>query len=369
MSLPPKTSKSPALHGGWSPADIVSGIYNRVSFAGSILKTNLLKQRIPLVVFLVVNNRCNLKCAYCFGDYPMRDVPDIPTSRLLELVDELADMGTKRMVVHGGETLMRKDIGQIVRHIKSRRIHLAMVTNGYFLRQRYQEILEVDSLCISLDGTREGNDINRGEGSFEKILDAIQFAKEVGFHLRVNATLTRYTMNDVEYLARLAQEIGFELEYALLYKPLSDKNKHYQMSDEEMRSTLEKILELKHKRYPIFISESAIKHALQWPTTYRKIQFYASEMPPGLRFRCHWGHEVVVIDADGFVYPCFPLNDTFPALNVLEVGFKKAYQHLESNSCQTCYHLTNSDNSYLFEGKPDVWLDQAKVNLRDLLRK
>ena len=124
----------------------------------------------PISVVLVVNNRCNLNCNYCFGDYGNRRDTDYTTEELVKIIDDLYDLGTRYMIVHGGETLLRKDIGYIVNYIKNKGIYVGFITNGILLQKKIDEIRNVDSLCISLDGRMEGNDLNRGKGAFEALL-------------------------------------------------------------------------------------------------------------------------------------------------------------------------------------------------------
>ena len=40
------------------------------------------------------------------------------------------------------------------------------------------------------------------------------------------------------------------------------------------------------------------------------------------------GRFMCLIEPDGFVYPCGQLIGKFPALNIREVGFKKAWENL-----------------------------------------
>ena len=48
-----------------------------------------------------------------------------------------------------------------------------IITNGYLTERYLDELALCDSVCVSLDGEKEGNDLNRGEGSFQKAVDAI----------------------------------------------------------------------------------------------------------------------------------------------------------------------------------------------------
>lgn len=345
-------------------------VVSRLRLPARIARNRLLGREEPVVAFLIVNNGCNLKCSYCFGDYPARDIPDFTAEECFSFIDAFREMGTRLMVVHGGETLMRPDIGRIVDRIKDRGMACALVTNGYFLAEKADAIRRVDSLCISLDGRREGNDVNRGEGAYDRTVAAIRLAKERGFRLRVNATLTSRTHADVDHLCELAREIGFLVEFCFLYKELSPRNQHLFLEDEPIREALGRILAYKRKGYPVLLSESTIEYALRWPTTYKKIRFEEGEIPESFRGEareCRWGRSIVILDADGSLIPCFPQNDSFKALNVRDVGLQKAYAHvLATNKCRTCYHLTINEYNRLVDLDAGVIANQVRVNLRDI---
>ncbi len=321
----------------------------RISYVLRILRNKILRREEPVIVALTVNNACNLDCSYCFGSYSNRRAKDdFTTEELIKIIDELWHLGTRNLTVHGGETLLRKDIGYLVDYMKQKGFYVNLVTNGILFPQRYKEIRNVDSLCISLDGAEEGNDKNRGRGTYKKIIEAIRLAKVEGFRLRVQATLTKYTAGDVEFLAKLAQEIGFELEFSLLYKP-SNYELEMAMDDDETKKAIQKIIEAKKKGSPIFTSYRVLYNAFDWPYSYKKSKLFKNELPKNFRkIDCYYGKTKMIIDADGFVYPCFPMIEEFKPLNIKEVGAEKAFEHVrETNPCVACCFLTNNDHNLL----------------------
>ena len=78
----------------------------------------------------------------------------------------------------------------------------------------------------------------------------------------------------------------------------------------------------------------------------------------------------IVIDANGCAYPCSSLNDKFKALNVKEVGVKKAYEHiLKINTCEACYFLTQNDWSLLLGLSGRQYREQMKIQLRQIFNR
>ena len=109
----------------------------RLSLPVRLIRNKILRRIEPVIVILVVNNGCNMRCTYCFGEYSRREnFRDFTTQELKNIIDELYKIGTRNMVVHGGETLLRDDIGEIVDYLKSKRIYVSLVTNGVLLPKK-----------------------------------------------------------------------------------------------------------------------------------------------------------------------------------------------------------------------------------------
>ncbi|MBI4680174.1 MAG: radical SAM protein, partial [Nitrospirae bacterium] len=255
-----------------------------------------------------INNACNFRCKYCFGEYYSRGASvDFTTEELKVIIDDLDNNGTIYATVHGGETLLRKDIGEIVRYMKSKRWHVNLITNGSLIPQKIKEIEMLDGICISLDGRKENNDCNRGKGAYDNALNAIKIVKEYGIPLRVQSTLTRYTKNDIRYMAELARQYHFHLEFSILF-PTTPTMEELSLSDNEIRTAIEEIIKVKKEGFPIFISDESLNLALHWPVSFKTPTLTIDGLPPGVKpIPCGYTRHKFTIDADGRAFPCFPL--------------------------------------------------------------
>ena len=86
-------------------------------------------QRAPLSVWLSVTTRCDALCATCAT--PLRKTEECSTETLVELIDGLARRGTARVVLTGGEPLLREDIGVIVDRCAGHGMYVELETNGH----------------------------------------------------------------------------------------------------------------------------------------------------------------------------------------------------------------------------------------------
>jgi MoaA/NifB/PqqE/SkfB family radical SAM enzyme len=345
----------------------------RLKLPYEILKCHISNNYKPLVILLYLTDRCNSKCRYCVGNWSGRKIKDYTTDEVKKIIDECRSLGSIHITIHGGELLLRNDTKEIIDYLKENKFYVNVVTNGILLPSKIDEIANVDSLCISLDGREENNDYNRGKGTYKASMTAIKLAKEKGFRLTVQSTLTNRSVKDIEYLCRQAKEIGYFQQFSLLLKPLTPEEKELGLSDEGARDALRQILKLKKEGYPVFTSYRALKNAINWPYGFDKQRLEIAELPPGNKLiKCFFGKLKIAIDADGFAYPCSTLNDSRVSneLNVKDVGVKKAYEHILKNKpCEACYYLTQNDWNLLLGGSLRQYMNMAYIHLSEIFRK
>ncbi len=331
---------------------ILKRVYSRGRYFSALIRQKLSGREYPIIAIIVVNNKCNWNCTYCFGDYPNRKEIDYTTDELKYLVDELYGMGVRYINVHGGEALLRPDIGEVCHYIKNKGMYLCVITNGALLPKKIAELRCVDNLTLSLDGALDGNDRNRGKGTFAITLNAIELALAEKIPLRVQATLTRHTMGDIGFLAELARQMNFHLQFSILFKPLK-KASDFQMSPHEIRSAVEKIGKYRQKGYPIFTSQKVLNATYEWPYHFHeKHHITEEEIPASYRphqIECFYSRTKFTIEADGYVYPCFLTTDgSFTPQNWKEVGVQAAIDHVQqTNRCRACPAMTQNDHNLL----------------------
>lgn len=347
-------------------------IINRSRFFLSLLYCRIFKTDKPLFIVLVTNNSCDFKCGYCYGDYGNRKgIPDFSTKRLLEIIDELKGMGTRILTLHGGESLLRKDFGEILNYAKLRGFYVSLNSNGTLVPRRIDELKCLDNLCISMDGNEESNDKNRGKGSFKKAIAALEAAKENNIPIVVSATLTRENINDMEFLADLGKRMGFKIQYSILYNS-GDLNKDIVMNDREIRQVTNKILNLKKQGYPIYYADNVLISSVQWPESYNEVRFFTKkdrEYTKHLRLvPCYHGKLKYQIDADGRVVTCWAHNDT-DAPNINHLSLKEALKQCkEKNDCEFCCFLANNEHNAVMHMSPRNILRMIVLHIFESLK-
>jgi len=137
----------------------------------------------PSSVALHLTEACNLRCKMCYfwgesGAYTKnKSKPKVLDFDILKsLVEELTNVKAKPFYsLFGGEPLTYPHLEELILAIKETKAFIDTPTNGILLGE-YAKILVrsgFDQVRVSLDGTQEINDYQRGKGSYEKALNGI----------------------------------------------------------------------------------------------------------------------------------------------------------------------------------------------------
>jgi hopanoid biosynthesis associated radical SAM protein HpnH len=177
-----------------------------------LIKQKLMgRERYPLVLMLEPLFRCNLACSGC-GKI---DYPDAILNRRLsvqECLDAVDECGAPMVAIPGGEPLIHKEIGEIVKGIVARKKFVSLCTNALLLEKKLHLFEPSPYLFFSihLDGLKHHHDKSVClEGGFEKAVDAIKAAKAKGFSVNVNCTIfDGHPAEDIAAFLDLTEELG-----------------------------------------------------------------------------------------------------------------------------------------------------------------
>ncbi len=169
------------------------------------------RQRYPLVLMLEPLFRCNLSCFGC-GKI---DYPDAILNKRLsvqECLDAVDECGAPMVAIPGGEPLIHKEIGEIVKGIVARKKFVSLCTNALLLEKKLHLFEPSPYLFFSvhLDGIKQHHDKSVCmEGGYEKAVDAIKAAKAKGFTVNVNCTIfDGHPAEDIAKFLDLTNELG-----------------------------------------------------------------------------------------------------------------------------------------------------------------
>lgn len=336
-------------------------LYRGARLAHKIFEARLIKKRMPINVYFLVTNRCNLKCFFCYPKVFDRDIEDLPTEKIFAIIDELVEFGTRYIILEGGEPLLRQDIGEIIDYVKFKGVVCELITNGFMIKKRLEAIRRLDSLCISIEGEEKANDLIRGDGTYRKTMEGINVALNSKISIRLHATLTRYNYHSLDYLAKLAKKAQATL--TISQPSIHMEHEALKFSDDELRNFWRMVRQYKQRGYPIGTSFSTLDYVINWPFSYNHILRQGTSVENFKPIQCSLGRLSCNVDANGMVYPCSILFHKY-GLNMLEKGIRKAWDYFKELDCVSCGHVNQVEQSEIFSGNIKNIYNSARYFLK-----
>ncbi|OGS06516.1 MAG: hypothetical protein A2270_07470 [Elusimicrobia bacterium RIFOXYA12_FULL_51_18] len=239
--------------------------------------------------YMHLTMRCNFNCSYCYNrDWHKNFRDELKTDDWAKVADKLSKTTIKHINVTGGEALVRKDAGVIIKKLAELKFRVSLLTNGSLLGERYKEVLPyVNSIVLSLDSENEhSNELNRSAIGFQNILQVIRkITKEFPDKLVVRSVITASNIDEVkEFHDKLKNEYGVKNTIKTMLIP-------NRIEDIAQVPELEKIKTLNDTE----IGESNVY------------------------YRCSAGKKIIALSPSGDIFPCQSLmHEEFKMANIFD---------------------------------------------------
>lgn len=139
------------------------------------------KCSIPRAMLIDPTYECNLNCIGCYAAGYGKD-EGLSFEELDDIISQAEKLGIHFFLYTGGEPLMRKyDLVKIAKKHKFSIFHA--FTNGTMIDEAYaDEVAKIENLTFGfgVEGFREETDFRRGEGTYDKIMEAMDLLKQRG---------------------------------------------------------------------------------------------------------------------------------------------------------------------------------------------
>jgi radical SAM protein with 4Fe4S-binding SPASM domain len=149
----------------------------------------------PVIAVWEITLRCDLACRHCGSRAGVARPDELTTDECLDVVRQLAELGTREVALIGGEAYLRDDWLDILRAIKERGMLPTMTTGGRGMtpeRAHAAATAGLFSASVSIDGDERTHDRLRGvAGSYRSALDAMTNLRDAGVHVTVNTQINR----------------------------------------------------------------------------------------------------------------------------------------------------------------------------------
>lgn len=326
----------------------IKKIIKNVNSIKQLLKIYALGKRLPLNVTHIITTRCNYRCKYC--DMPSHTYNEMNTQQIFTIIDQMAKAGVRRYGISGGEPLLREDIGEVIDYAKSKGMIVTLFTNGFFVKQKIEQIKNIDVLLISLDGDHSVHDIHRHIGAYDKAIEAIQIANTYKIPVWIGFTLTKYSVNKIDFILEKSKELGFKILVQPVFNypgySADEKTiKEMQEFGDDFRKAINMLIQKKEEGYSIITSTTYLKNM---------ISPYDKKVPHWNRNTCWAIKAFCALTPDGLIAPCFKTYNIKNWPDATKLGFLKALELIPEFTCEGCYSYATTEFNYLYSLNPEV---------------
>jgi Fe-coproporphyrin III synthase len=312
------------------------------------LKSNRIYS-LPIVI-LMPHSRCNCRCVMCDIWKGNNNIKQLEEADIQKMLESMRKLGTKLVVMSGGEALMHPNFFRLCDIIKSQNIKITLLSTGLLLKRFASEIIsKTDEVIVSLDGSKEVHDkIRNIPNAFDKLKEGVQELKRLDPKFKVTArcVIQKENFMDLPKIVEAAREIGLDQISFLTADVTTDAFNRPELWGEEKVSEiklspeeLERFKQVIENFIETYSEDFKNKFIAESPEKIRRFYEYYAAFQGLTEFplvRCNAPWVSAVIEADGTVRPCF---------------FHEVIGDIRENSLS---EIINSDKSISFRKNLDV---------------
>jgi len=178
----------------------------------------------PAYVVWELTLRCDHACTHCGSRAGPARPSELSVQEALRVVDELANMGTREVVLIGGEAYLHEGFLDVAVALKARGVAPTITTGGRAVSAELADQMRqagIVRVSVSIDGLEATHDAMRNlKGSYAYALAALRHAREAGIAIAANSNFNRFNCADLEALYDVLRAEGIVSWQIQLTAPL-----------------------------------------------------------------------------------------------------------------------------------------------------
>lgn len=306
-----------------------------------LLGRRITRRKSPFQVTFSLTNRCNFRCDYCH--IPLQTRPEMSTAEWRAAIDEFADAGMGRASFMGGEPLLRKDVPELIEHVKRRGVHASINTNAWLVPQYIDAVSRLDLVCITLDGPPEVHDAQRHSGSYARVIDSLELLRARGTKTVTMTVLTERSIDTVDHVLEIAKRFEIQAFFQLEHDAGMDVSLPIAptVTSARVARMTEKLAARKREGWPVGNSFAILE-------TQREQRYL------GGCDACYAGTYFAYVLSDGTVSHCLFTQGQVPQGNGRDRGFLRAFQELYAPEGPGCSCVPSHEVNRMLDFDPRV---------------
>lgn len=324
----------------------------------SSLKYKYFKTRTPILLSISITSKCNLRCTYCYSYKDNQNAKELEYEEIVRIIDEFYLLGTRIVMLQGGEPMLHKRIDDLIRYVKSKNMYCSVTTNSINFEKHLDAAKLLDQVQLSIDGNREITDAQRGKGVYDSVEKAMQLCSEHGipFHLHAVITGKSTEENTIAPLTELAKRYYTYLNFCIP-DPEGPAGPEVLPVDKHIRGIFRLLREKKETGMPTNNSFASFDAIVDWGNKFAYGYYINSDDKENKRLypKCVLGDLIAWLDTTGTLHPCaVKFGEEGFGYSIKEYGIRGAWAKLEKVPCHFCGRSTEFNKLFGLSIEPLV---------------
>jgi MoaA/NifB/PqqE/SkfB family radical SAM enzyme len=184
-------------------------VFNRMV---SAQMASILRKRVPDQFSIGITGRCPNNCIHCGAAGIVAD-PELTADEINRTVDRALDLGSYYISFDGGETMLRKDLAQLVAAVDKSRAVATCFTSGFAMNEQKACELKKAGLFaahMSLDSPEEKeHDRVRGrEGAYRDTVNGVRNVLDAGILADLFVVVSPHNIDHLDGFYQFATDMG-----------------------------------------------------------------------------------------------------------------------------------------------------------------
>ena len=291
------------------------------------------------LIHVIMTERCNLDCSYCYVDHHGRAGIDYPQVKhaLLGVLERVQDRATGIRFFGGEPLLAYDDIKRLSADAQAfwksqgrarKDLTLGISTNGTLLDEEIKAWFEAHpeiSLALSLDGTADAHNRNRCN-SYESIKPHFPFFRR--YCIPVKMTIGPNSIDHCAAGVKHIHALGFECHANIVFEDV--------WGDARQKARCLAVFERElAKLVDYYSAHPGIRRSTLIPPLIMDLP-QPMGRGSGRIHLCGMGENMTTIDGDGREYPCHRMIPFYRSGRGSEIDEQRRSDHFEPTACMHC---------------------------------
>lgn len=240
-----------------------------VDFSFDTLDFKTKRLNFPLFITYMINTSCYTDCIYCYADCRTRKQRQLPLSKIMELLDEIAQHPILDFTIMGGEFFLDNDWDTILLRLKELGLTPTISTKIPISLQIIQRMKEIgiENIQISLDSVNPSIIETllkvKGEKYLSDMKNTFDQLKQSDIKVKINSVITKYNccIEEVERLIAFLSQYDNIDNVSIIPAGFSlYKSAEYMPSEESIEIIENRISQIKKQlNFPIRVTHGLPK--------------------------------------------------------------------------------------------------------------